>query len=212
MSSKEDKSFFEKYNMKWVLTITVITFILAVIFSVVAENLVDKLEVALAFLILLFIIIIGIIFDIIGIAVTKAEEKPFHSMASRKINEAKVAISLIRNAGPVSNFCNDVVGDISGIISGAVGASIIFKLTTEYGFKDSALLNTLIAASTAALTVGGKALGKSYALIHYEKIVMGLAKMIDKIERTFNVKFFKNNKKKNKEKFNKEKHNGNKTK
>ncbi len=159
----------KKYNIKWVAAISVWTFILAVIFSIIAENLVNNLDILLAFIILLVIIIIGIIFDIIGIAVTRAEEKPFHSMAAKKIDEAKIAINLIRNAGPVSNFCNDVVGDISGIISGAVGASLIYKLINTYGFENVTLLSILMTAFTASLTVGGKALGKSIALIFYEK-------------------------------------------
>ncbi|MFQ8767640.1 MAG: hypothetical protein ACLR8U_14850 [Oscillospiraceae bacterium] len=43
-------------------------------------------------------------FDIIGVAVTAADEKPFHSMASRKVPEAGEALKLIRNAGRVSSF------------------------------------------------------------------------------------------------------------
>lgn len=194
MASNKDKSFFEKYNLKWVFTVGIITLILAIIFSIVSENLVSKLNATFSLLILVLIILLGIFFDIIGIAVTKADEKPFHAMASRRIKEANLAIKLIRNAGPVSNFCNDVVGDISGIISGAIGASIIFKLINIYGFKNTALLNTLIASITASLTVGGKALGKSYALMHYEKIVFTLAKLLNKVEQLLKVEFFKQKK------------------
>lgn len=192
---KDKDSIYIKYNLKWVYTISLITFVLAIIFSLISENLVNKLELGLAFVTLIVIILIGIIFDTIGIAVTRADEKPFHSMAAKKIEEAQMAISLVRNAGEVSNFCNDVVGDISGIISGAVGASIILKLTSTHGFEDVALLNTLIASFTAALTVGGKSIGKSYAMIHYETILMKFAKMIDMIEKIFNIEFFKDNKK-----------------
>ncbi len=197
MNKNEDNSFIKKYNIKWVAAISVWTFILAVIFSIIAENLVNNLDILLAFIILLVIIIIGIIFDIIGIAVTRAEEKPFHSMAAKKIDEAKIAINLIRNAGPVSNFCNDVVGDISGIISGAVGASLIYKLINTYGFENVTLLSILMTAFTASLTVGGKALGKSIALIFYEKIIFDIAKLINIIEKTFGVNFFPNKKKSN---------------
>ncbi len=192
---KDKDSIYVKYNLKWVYTISLITFVLAIIFSLISENLVNKLELGLAFITLIAIILIGIVFDTIGIAVTRADEKPFHSMAAKKIEEAQMAISLVRNAGEVSNFCNDVVGDISGIISGAVGASIILKLTNTHGFEDVALLNTLIASFTAALTVGGKSIGKSYAMIHYESILMKFAKMIDMIEKVFNIEFFKDNKK-----------------
>lgn len=119
------KSFYEKYNIKWVIYISIFTFILAIIFSMISENLVDKVNIILSLLILITIILIGIIFDIIGIAVTRADEKPFHSMAAKKISEANIALELIKNAGPVSNFCNDVVGDISGIVSGSDRKSVV---------------------------------------------------------------------------------------
>ncbi len=77
----------------------------------------------------------NIFFDIIGIAVTTAKEMPFHAMAANKVEEAKYAIKLVKNASQVSNFCNDVIGDISGIISGSLGATIIFKLANIYDLK-----------------------------------------------------------------------------
>ena len=39
---------------------------------------------------------------------------------------------LIRNAGKVSSFCNDVIGDISGVISGTASALIVFNITKEF--------------------------------------------------------------------------------
>ena len=72
----------------------------------------------MAFLILLVIVMVGIIFDIIGVAVTSADEKPFHSMAARKVPGSQEAIKLLRNAERVSSICNDVVGDICGVVSG----------------------------------------------------------------------------------------------
>ena len=62
-----------------------------------------------AFFILLVIIFVGIIFDVVGMAVACADETPFHAMASRKIPGAQEAISLLRNAERVSSICNDVV-------------------------------------------------------------------------------------------------------
>ena len=71
----------------------------------------------------------SIFFDIIGIAATAAEEVPFHSMASKKQDGAKWAIILIRNADRVSSFCNDIIGDICGVLSGAVSTYIIIYLS-----------------------------------------------------------------------------------
>lgn len=195
MKKKKESNFFKKYNMKWVLLISMWTFILAIIISIMAENSVNNLNIILAFLVLLFIIIIGIIFDTIGIAVTQAEEKPFHSMAAKKINEAKLAIKLVRNAPMVSNFCNDVVGDISGIISGAVGSVLMYKLVDTYNIINISILTIFSTGLIASLTVGGKALGKSVAQIYHEEIVYQIAKILSFIEKNLGLNFFPSKKK-----------------
>ncbi|MCR3955742.1 MAG: hypothetical protein NUK57_05545 [Gudongella sp.] len=195
MAKKEDESFYIKYNMKWVLFITFWTFVLAIGISVIAENLVQNLDVLFAFIILLIIIFIGILFDVIGIAVTAASEKPFHAMAANKIDEARIAIKLVRNSSQVSNFCNDVIGDISGIISGAVATSIVFRLILIVGIADGTILTILLTAFTASLTVGGKGVGKSVAEYHHEQIIFQVAKVVNFAEKVFNVEIFANKKK-----------------
>ncbi|NMB28354.1 MAG: hypothetical protein GX987_09945, partial [Tissierellia bacterium] len=166
MDKNENGNFINKYNVKWVIMITLWTFIMAMIFSIITEGLVYNLNILLAIIILIIIIIIGILFDIIGIAVTAAEEKPFHAMAANKVQEAKYAIKLVRKAGEVSNFCNDVIGDISGIISGAVGTTIIYKLIKIYDIKNGSILSIIVTSLIASLTVGGKAFGKSTAILY----------------------------------------------
>ena len=66
---------------------------------------------------LIVLISIGIITDIIGTAVTSADERPFIAMASKKINGAKQALRLIRKAERVSSILNDVAGDIVGVVA-----------------------------------------------------------------------------------------------
>lgn len=200
MSKDKNETFFNKYNMKWVITISIGTFILASIFTVFTENSINNLSTFLSFIILLIIIIVGIIFDMFGIAVTKAEEKPFHSMAAKKIDEARVAIRIIRNAGPVSNFCNDVVGDISGIVSGGIGTTLIFRIIQNHDITSGAIVTIFMTAVIAAVTVGGKALGKAIALLHFEEITYNIAKFINFIEKTFNITFFASKKSKQKKK------------
>lgn len=195
MAKKEEESFYIKYNMKWVLFITFWTFVLAIGISVVAENLVQNLDVLFAFIILLIIIFIGILFDVIGIAVTAASEKPFHAMAANKIDEARIAIKLVRNSSQVSNFCNDVIGDISGIISGAVATSIVFRLILIVGIADGTILTILLTAFTASLTVGGKGVGKSIAEYHHEQIIFQVAKVVNFAEKLLNVELFATKKK-----------------
>ncbi len=195
MGKKEDERPSVKYNLKWVFFITIWTFFMSAGISVVTENLVANLDILIAFFVLIIIILIGIIFDIIGIAVTTAEEKPFHAMAANKVEEAKFAIKLVRNAGQVSNFCNDVIGDICGIVSGAAGTTIIYKLINKYSLVDVTLLTIVITSLVASLTVGGKAFGKSIGLLNYEKIIYSIARVLNFVEKRLGIDIFPNKKK-----------------
>ncbi|MBZ2173758.1 hypothetical protein K8M07_00645 [Schnuerera sp. xch1] len=194
MNKKEVPSFSKKYNLRWVIVITIWTFIMAVVFNIVSESLVDNLDVLFSFIILSIIIFIGVFFDIVGIAVTAAEEKPFHSMAANKVEESKYAIRLIRNAEKVSNFCNDVIGDISGIISGAVATSVIYKIIKIYDIKNGIILSIIITSLVAALTVGGKAFGKSVAILYSNNIIFKVALVLNFWKKRFKLDLLPNKK------------------
>ena len=123
-----------------------------------------------ALLILLLFIGLGIVFDIIGVAVTAADPKPFHSMASHKEKGAKQALMLLRSADRVSSVCNDVVGDICGIVSGATGAVIVAQLQTGFHVQ-SVLISVGVTALVSGLTIGGKAVGKPFAMKQSTRVV-----------------------------------------
>lgn len=183
MSSKNKKNYknendIKKSNIRWVLIITLWTFILSISVSIVSESILRNFDIILAFISLIIVIIFGVFFDIIGIAVTASDEKTFHSMAANKIKEAKYAVKLVRNAGRVSNFCNDVIGDICGIISGAAGTIIVMKLVSEYGFSRITLISVVMTGIIASLTVGGKAIGKEFAINKSDKIIFFTAKIV----------------------------------
>lgn len=194
MKKVEDDGVPRGSNNKWIFSIIIWTFIMAIVFSIITENLMNNIDILAAFIILVFIIFIGILFDIIGIAVTSAEERPFHAMAANKVLEAKYAVRLIKNAGKVSNFCNDVIGDISGIISGAAGSTIIFKLIERYDIKNSTILSVFITALIASLTVGGKAFGKGIAINNSEKIIYYFAKIVRFLDEKLGIKILVENK------------------
>ncbi len=195
MAKKKVNGSLKKYNFKWVFFISIWTFIFAVVFSIITESLVANIDILMAFIVLIFVIVIGISFDIIGIAVTAAEERPFHSMAANKIKEARHAIKLVRNASQVSNFCNDVIGDICGIISGGVGTTIVFKLIDKYSLLNGAVLTIILTSLIASFTVGGKAFGKAIALLHSEKIIYKIAVILNFMEVNFRIKILKDGKK-----------------
>ena len=99
-------------TIRWVVTIFFVTLFVSGIISLLSDAIMAGSGIFVAFLILLVIVLVGIIFDIVGVAVTSADEKPFHSMAARKVPGAQEAIRLLRKAERVSSICNDVVGDI----------------------------------------------------------------------------------------------------
>ncbi len=167
----------KKVNVQWIVGISIVTFLIAIVlgyFSLVFMKIVSLFGAAV---ILLFIIFIGVFFDLLGIAVTAASETPFHSMAAGRVKGADRAIKLIRNASSVANFFNDVIGDISGIISGSAAAAIVIKLN-ETVTLETTIASILITAGTAALTVGGKAIGKEIALRHANYIVYSIALLV----------------------------------
>ena len=143
--------------------------------STAANEALADVNIVPAFFILLILIALGTVFDMMGIAVASADETPFHSMASHGVKSAYRAIKLIRNAEKVSNFCNDVVGDIMGILSGSVAGIIVISLSNE----SSVWLSVIITSIVSALTVGFKAAGKGFAITKSNLIVYYFAVIID---------------------------------
>ncbi|MEW9093706.1 MAG: hypothetical protein AB2417_01380 [Clostridiaceae bacterium] len=175
---KEEKSSITNKSNRWVLTIIFWTILISGSANLLSDVLLRNVNILVAFIILIIIIFIGIIFDIIGVAVTAAEEKPFHAKAAKKIPGAKIAVKLIRNADKVSNFCNDVVGDVCGIVSGSVGVLILGKVTENFPNLNVTITSALIGALIAAATIGGKALGKSFAMNECETIIDNVSKIV----------------------------------
>lgn len=167
----------ELINYKWVVTITILAFIISIIFSALSETLIPNVNVIIGILILIIFILIGIIFDMVGVAVQSSDEAPFHSMNSRKVKGADVAVVFKKNADKASTFCNDVIGDICGIISGTAGSIIASTLAVKFDF-DQFMTILIITGLVSALTIGGKALGKSIAVNKSNYILYEFAKII----------------------------------
>ena len=142
-----------------------------------SELIIPNVNIIIAIFVLIIFILIGVLFDMVGVAVTASDEKPFHSMSSRKVYGAKTAVRLKKNADRVSSICNDVIGDICGIISGSVGVAISSDLSNK--FNISLLLMTLIVTGIiASLTIGGKAIGKGIAINKSNEILYNFAKFL----------------------------------
>ena len=186
----------QKKTRNWVLTIFFMTIAISGTISLLSDMVMERSNIAVAFIILLMIIVVGIIFDIIGMAVASADEKPFHAMAARKVPGAKESIRLLRNAERVSSICNDVVGDICGVVSGSASATIAAQVLANFEFGWPDIVSLVMSSLVAALTVGGKAIGKGFAVNSSTSIVYLTGQIIHAVQNPGEL--FRKNKKKSK--------------
>ena len=166
----------KKDSLKWFITIFITTFILSITFSYISTNALNDLAVVPAIIILIAVILVGILFDIVAVAITVGNEEDFHAMATKKAKGSKASLFLIRNSAKVANICADVIGDICGVLSGAISAIITTKITAEYGIGFN--IQFIMSAMVASLTVGGKALGKNFAQEKSTSIVYAVGKIM----------------------------------
>ena len=170
-------------HARWVIRVFLIAVALSAAMSLCSGALLEDAGYVVATLILLLFIALGILFDIIGVAVTAANPKPFNSMAAHRVKGAKEALYLIRNAEKVASFCNDVVGDICGIVSGTTTAVIVVRLQTAFALPESVLLSVAVTALVSGLTIGGKALGKTVALNKSTSVVYWVGRFLHLFHR-----------------------------
>lgn len=158
--SKKKKN---KVNWNWIIKIIVITFVISILFSFASETAIPNVSVFFGVILTLLFIFIGVLFDMIGVAVTASDEYVFHSMAAKKVRGAKLAVKFKKNADKLSSFCQDVIGDICGIVSGSTGAVISVKIMDVLD-TDSLLVTLIVMGIISSLTIGGKAIEKAIAM------------------------------------------------
>lgn len=158
----------------WIIEVFILTFILSIVFSYLTNLVALNSSNIILILIIIMVIFIGIVFDMIGTSVLTAKEATFHAMATKKIKGAKTANKLIKNSVKVSSFCNDIIGDICGIVSGGLGTVLVVELDGS----NSAIIAMLVAAFISSLTVGGKAIGKNIADKNADSIIFAVSKFI----------------------------------
>lgn len=167
----------KKFSFSWLLITVLLTFALSVLISAVTSSRLQDVTLSVAFLVLFIVIFVGIMFDMIGMAVATASDVPFHAMASRKVPGAYYSIRLIKHNEKVSSICNDVIGDICGIVSGGIGSVVVADVVLIHGFNFF-LTSLLITGMISALTVGGKAAGKTVAINNCNSIIYMVGKII----------------------------------
>ena len=166
-----------KTDFKWVFVVTILAFIISILMTLFSTIALENVSLLIAILITFLFILLGIVFDIFGVAVTSGDEVAFHSMSARKVKGGKIGVKLLKNTEKVSSVCCDVVGDVCGIVSGTSGVvivSLIIKLTDI----NELLVSLLVTGLISSLTIGGKALGKGLAINKSKEIVTMVSKIL----------------------------------
>lgn len=166
-------------GFKWPLIVLVSTFCLSFAFSFGSTFLLSDAGLIVSIILLVFFLALAVVTDMIGVATTSAEIEPFNAMCSRKVKGAKQGLMLIRNAEKVSSIFCDIIGDMCGILSGTVGASITLQILGKTAVTvQEVLIATMVSACIAALTVFLKAIFKKVAVKNPNKIVFTIGKIL----------------------------------
>ena len=167
----------KKTDVKWLLIVTILAFVISILMTLFSKVTLENVSLVIAVLITLFFILLGIVFDIIGVAVTSGDEVAFHSMSARKVRGGKIGVKLLKNMDKVSSVCCDVIGDVCGIISGTSGVVIVGLIIKLTDFNEL-LISLIVTGIISSLTIGGKALGKSFAINKSKEIVTIVSKTL----------------------------------
>lgn len=167
----------KKTNTSWIIIITTVSFIISIMFSYVCELFMPSVNIIIGLIIMFSFILLGIIFDILGVSVTSAEVSPYHSMAAKKLRGAILAVKFKKNTSKISTIFCDVIGDISGIVSGSAGVYLSIKISSLLNLN-SLIVSLLVTGVISSITIGGKAIGKSFAINNGTMILYRFSKFL----------------------------------
>lgn len=175
-NAEEKKALEKRKNVRWVIRTFLLTLVLSSIFLIITEQVSEKGNLVLSLVLLVLLIMIGILFDMVGTATASADIEPFVSKAARKDKSAMMAIKILQNAEKVSSFCNDIVGDICGVVSGGCASSIVIILLNNFTLNNF-VVSVALSACVSAMTVGGKAIGKTFSMKNSHEIIALVGKV-----------------------------------
>ena len=163
--------------LSWGLSVLFLSFGLTVLFSFLTEISIKGSPVYICVIVLIALLFLNIGCDMIANAIITCQPDAFHAMASNKIKGAKRAVTLCKNATKLGSVFADVIGDICGIVSGAAGAVLVVYIAAiADGNIWEIVSSILVSAVIGALTVGGKAIFKHFAMKYNKQIVFSFAK------------------------------------
>lgn len=163
--------------LSWGLSVLFLSFGLTVLFSFLTEISIKGSPVYICVIVLIVLLFLNIGCDMIANAIITCQPDAFHAIASNKIKGAKRAVTLCKNATKLGSVFADVIGDICGIVSGAAGAVLVVYIAAiADGNIWEIVSSILVSAVIGALTVGGKAIFKHFAMKYNKQIVFSFAK------------------------------------
>jgi len=187
----------KKQNFRWAFKTLVLSISLSIVFSMLSQSLFPNLHETVSLFVIAFFIVVSVIFDMVGVAVTSLDVKQLEKFAGQK--GYQTAIKLNQNTEKVSSFCGDVVGDICGILSGAGGVSLVVNMHIQNA-NIYFLVTCIVSSLIAGITIFGKAIMKGYAVDNCETVVMKTSSLLETSPLMFCKNLFKKNDKKNKNK------------
>lgn len=189
-----------KKSLNYSMLIALVTLFLAAVFSVISTMMLSGVHWGIGMIIVFLIVFLGVFSDTVGVAAAAAREKPFHAMAAERLPGAKQAVQITRNADRFANFTNDVIGDIAGVISGTASAYVVLHMAMQLGYEEGStvqfILSVLFTSVVAALTVGGKSVGKTLAMQYSTEIIFHVGRLFYFLEVKLKVTIFKDKKQK----------------
>ncbi len=167
---------------RWAVKLFVLSLCLSSIFSLISQTIISSLGLFFSILTICIFILISIVFDMIGIAVTSCNQSFFEEKIKTKTKGGEVGLKLCQNAEKVCSFCADMIGDVCGILSGAGGGCIILALVGKIENQSIVILiSILISALIAGVTIFGKAIMKDFALKNSNKVILKVGLLIEKL-------------------------------
>lgn len=166
-----------KSRTKWILIVFLLTFGLSIFFGFITNIISNKFGLIASIILMLLVTFLGISFDMIGASSLTSNEASFHAKSSKKIKGAKEAITLIKNNDKVSSVCNDIIGDICGIVSGGLGAVVALNIAQKFNLSTT-MMSIIITAVVSSLTVGGKAIFKQIAIKYADNILFSVSRLL----------------------------------
>lgn len=171
----------ENSNFIWIVSISIIAFILSLVLSLFSEIFLNTSNLFLAFFIIILFMALNIFSDMIGLAITSCQVTKVKK-SNIKQKEKAMCLLLIKNSDKVSSILCDVIGDACGILCGA-GGSILAIILSNKASLSAIFLGVLVSSSVVCLTVLLKAITKKYAIKNSLKIVRKCSKILLKIKK-----------------------------